>query len=192
MNQDKKSGSETGHVTAMIPDYVLDLLGREEQRTVSSHVAACRRCQLAVRRERQILFAVRDTFSSATRPDAARLRALRPEMPRSGSTILPLMHKPLAATLLLLLVILGSLALQTRRNESLWSTTAPGVYAATASATNTPTKAATSTATQMAQAGSDQPTPEPLGSPARSSVRAVAAPRPAVAPMSLSPYFRGY
>jgi anti-sigma factor RsiW len=185
--------TDATHVTALIPDYVLDLLEREEQRTVSLHLAECRHCQRAVRRERQIVFALRDTISTATQPDPKRLSALRPETPQRGPATLPLIHKPLAATLLLLLVILGSLALHGRRHQPIWSTTAPGIFAATASATNaatdTPTIAATSTATEMANAKPAQPTPQPASATASA---AFLAPRPAVIPVAVSPFLRGY
>lgn len=190
---------ETGatHVTALIPDYVLDLLEGEEQRAVSSHLAHCRRCQHAVRRERQIVFALRDTIATATRPDTKRLSALMPEAPPRAPAMLPLIYKPLAATLLLLLVILGSMALQSGRHQPIWPGTAPGIFAATASATNTatdtPTMAATSTATEMAKASPVRPTPQPAGAAVGATASAaVLAPRPAVIPVAVSPFLRGY
>lgn len=202
MNIGMNPESDARHVTDLLPDYVLDLLAHEEQRLVSSHLSVCHQCRLAARRERQLVLAVRDTFSAATQPDSKRLYALRPAMSHSRSSLLPVWQKPLAATLLLLLVILGSLALQSRRSEAIWPAASPGVFAVTASVndtvTDTPTLAATSTATEMAPQSSAPPTPKPDRAPDRApdsapvsaAVRAVLSPRPAVAPVAVSPFFK--
>lgn len=194
MNISMNPESDTRHVTAQLPDYVLDLLACEERRLVSSHLAVCPQCRLAVRRERQLVLAVRDTFSAATQPDSKRLNSLRPAVPQSRSDMVPLWHKPLAATLLLLLVILGSLALQSRRSEAIWPATSPGLFAATASVndtvTDTPTLAVTSTATELATQSPAPPTPGPARPPVGAAVRAVLSPRPAVAPVAVSPFLK--
>ena len=221
MNHNMNPESDNSHVTALIPDYVLDLLAREEQRHVATHVATCRRCRQAVYHERQLLFAVRDTYSTATRPDPARLSRLRPAIPQSGLAAQPFwlrpmvqalgrplvralgrpmvravgqpLTRPLAATLLLLLVIIGSLALQSGHNEGIWRPTSPGVVAATAAVTDTPTLTATSTAQRQAgqpTASPELPTPLPIRAPVRAAVRAVSPPRPAAIPVAIPPLLR--
>jgi hypothetical protein len=182
--------SDKRHVTALIPDYVLDLLAREDRRLVSSHLAACQECRQAVGQERHFVHAVRDTFSTATQPDARRLNTFMPAVPQTGSRIQPFWPKPLAATLLLLLVILGSLALQNQSTRGIWPATRPGVLAATVAITDTPTQTATSTATGPAPESRQLPTPKPARAAARAAMTAVSAPRPAVVPVAVSPILK--
>ena len=188
------SNSNMRHVNALIPDYVLDLIGEEEVRRVSAHLETCRQCRLALQRERRLLLAVRDTVSAATKADPARLSMLKPPAPQSRQSLRLVWQKPLAATMLLLLVILGSLALQVRRNEAIWPAASPGVFMATTAATetvtDTPTLSVTSTATELARQGKTLPTPEPVKASDGSAIGAVLAPRPAVAPIAVSPFLR--
>lgn len=182
------------HADALIPDYVLDLLAGEEHQGVSRHLASCRRCRLAVQQERQLLLAVRDTMSAATVPDPARLSMLKPSAPQSKHSLQPMWQKPLAATLLILLVILGSFALHARRSDAIWPAASPRSFMATApvieTATDTPTLSATSTATEIARQSKSFPTPEPVRASDGGAIGAVLSPRPAVAPIAISPFLR--
>jgi hypothetical protein len=190
MNHNMKLESEMGHVTALLPDYVLEMLAGEEQRLVSSHLAVCRQCRLAARRERKIVHAVRDTFATATQPDSERLNALMPHVFQGRASLQSFWPQPLAATLLLLLVLLGSLALQSRRNEGIWAATRSGFGAATVAVTDTPTLTATSTATEIFPERLVLPTPRPVKAAVGTAVSAVSVPRPAIAPVAISPLIR--
>lgn len=69
------------HIQALIPDYVLGLLDPQTRRAVEAHTLTCAVCSRALARERQLARVIGDTIHDLTRPEPARLRALRPALP---------------------------------------------------------------------------------------------------------------
>lgn len=101
---------DTNHIHNQISDYVLDLLPDEEKQAAARHVAGCKKCQEAVRREREIGRLVHRTLNKATTPDYGRLQSLMPPIPARRTSVLAFLapYRQWAIACLLLVAMMGA------------------------------------------------------------------------------------
>lgn len=151
------------HPVALVSDYVLGLLDAEEQAQLERHVAHCPDCLEAMARERNLVAVVRSTVTSASRPNPARLAALRPEMTRKRAGRAAVSWQRLAPVTMLLLLILSTLAVQLSGGDRPLNDNLRGLLPAT----HTPTATATTqpTATIAAQPPGERPAHAPEAPP---------------------------
>ncbi len=168
------------HPLGLVSDYVLGLLDAEAQGHLERHAAACPTCRAAIEQERGLFAVVRTTVASATRPNPARLAALRPALTRKPAARPVLNWQRLAPVTMLLLLILSALSVQLSGGDRPLNDNLRGFLPVT----NTPTATATTrpTATITALQPAEQPTsaPEAL-QPAAPTPDIVALPTPIAA-----------
>ena len=182
------------HVTDLITDYVLGLLPKVEKEHVTLHISGCADCKSALQQERQIAQLVRSTLSTATQLDNRRLQQLRPDLPSARMSFLGTFawQKPLAAALLLLLVIVGTIGLQRTDRPAIWPEAT--AYYTKVAATNTATSTAMATSSPGLATSLAEPTPylmEPIADPQSGLAdpqSGLADPQPAITPVP-SPTF---
>ncbi len=168
------------HPLALVSDYVLGLLDAEAQGQLERHAAACSTCREAIERERGLFAVVRTTVTSATRPNPARLAALRPTISRKPLSQPALNWQRLAPVTMLLLLILSAVSVQLSGGDRPLNDNLRGFLPVT----NTPTATATTppTATVTALQPVEQPTSAPeAGRPAVPTPEIVALPTPIAA-----------
>ncbi len=122
-----------------LADYVLGTLAPGQSDEVIEHVAGCAECRRAIQEERAIGERVRGTLNAVTRPDAAQLRRLMPQVARrsargKGATT---WTNRLAPVMALLLLAAGTLMIN--RSEAKRPMSFFMAATATATSTNTPT-----------------------------------------------------
>jgi anti-sigma factor RsiW len=143
---------ETNHVLNQVSDYVLGLLPSGESRRVEQHVALCRECRQAIRRERQIGTTIRSSIARIPQPGRRRFQELMPPAPSRRQIRWRIAwQKQLAPVFLGLIVLLGSWGLwQTGRNSD-WTRSRDDWMVVTATMTDVPT--ATLAQTETAHSG---------------------------------------
>lgn len=128
-----------------LSNYVLGLLSVQERQQVEQHIAQCAHCRHALEQERMIGAAVRETVAAVAQPSALRLHQLMPVPPArrprtawrpeinwqlfsAGLTVL----KPVAALAVVMMLLFGSLSLDSAPYTAVAATT-------TATSTTAPT-----------------------------------------------------
>lgn len=174
--------SGRSHITDRIEGYVLGQLRQEESRVVTRHIAGCPECRRAVFRERQLAKMARETLAAVGLSTRERLTDLMPAVPAPrpvARSYFP-WQKQLAAACIVLLVVLGSLGLQSWHRSTIWAVASPTAGSTVAIVTDTPTQIATLTMVGGLGAGAARPTV--------SADFLIVAPQPAITPVPVAPH----
>jgi hypothetical protein len=172
------------HLNERITDYVLGLVSEDESREIARHLTHCRECQQALNQERQVGLAVREAIFQIPQPDNQQLGELMPPFPQKQTfPLFGLNWQPRFALVgFLLILILGTLSLQTQLRKETWLGTSPAIYSTAALVTDTPTLTLSAT----------KEGPEPLDTaiPTPAARNPLPLPHPAIVPVPAAPILR--
>jgi hypothetical protein len=165
------------HIHQQIPDYVLGLLPRHEQKQVEAHTLICQDCRLALRREADLGLLVKSTLTAASQPPA-NLRQFMPAVPAQKGFwphFSLSWQQSLVPLTLVLFMLIGSLGFYLSQQRGGLITPNPTALAITATLTDSPT--ATITETRIEQAFVPVATAVPGNAP-QPEITATPAPNP--------------
>ena len=166
------------HIHQKIPDYVLGLLPRNEQKQVEAHTLICPDCRLALRRETELGLMVKATLTTAAQPPV-NLRRFMPAVPTQKgfwSHFSFNWQQSLMPLTLVLFLLVSSLGFYLTQQRAGLTTPHPTALAVTATLTDSPT--ATITETRIEQALVAPATAVPTEKVSQPAIVATPAPNP--------------
>lgn len=158
------------HPSALLSDYVLDLLPATKRKKIERHLAKCDTCLQQVRRERAMARTLRNTLRDTPAVAPQRLAELMPAPPqRQRPLSWKVLWRPALALSLFLVIFLGGMHVQRYPGGALAYPSAT-VLSATATMTPTATVAGGTAepATELQAVPGEAPVARPAGTPVAS------------------------